>query len=193
MKRRILVIGSSGFIGRHLLRALRGSDTFEVLTLNRRSDSRSGKGADLAVEWVPASIQDAILEVTPRLIIHLAEARSRTFGLSGVLASVQQNVAPAVAIVEAACRCEPHPRIIYLDSGLSYGDNPSPYLESMEPRPMNGYTLGKQCVVSLLQMAARTAQVDHTVLRASVVYGPEQSTDIRRSSHCEQHIFCGES
>jgi nucleoside-diphosphate-sugar epimerase len=176
--RRVLIVGSSGFIGRHLLRALRTTDSFAVSTLNRKKKSRNASGADVVVEWEAGAIQDAILAVEPDIIVHLAEARSRCFAIAGVLGSMEQNVVPAVAIVEAASRCRPRPRIIYLDTGLSYGDNPRPYSEWMEPRPMNGYALSKHYVVSLLQMAARTTQVDHTVLKVSVVYGPEQSADM---------------
>jgi UDP-glucose 4-epimerase len=178
MNKRMLIIGSSGFIGRNLLRILHGSESFAVSTLNRRSEPSLWADAGTTIEWRYEQIRESVTTAAPDVIVHLAEARSHTADVSGMKSTIEQNVLPAVAIIEAAQSCGTRPRIIYLDSGLSYGDNASPYVESMQPRPMNAYALGKLYVASLLQMAARMGNISYTILRASVVYGPEQDPDM---------------
>jgi UDP-glucose 4-epimerase len=171
---RIALLGSAGFIGRHVVEALRDGRGHRVVAIDRSAERGSTVGTDHFIEWTPDAIREAVLAAAPRLIIHLAESTARAPGIEAVHAVIRQNLVPAAAVVEAASRCGQPPRIIYLDTGLSYGDNPGPYVETMAPRPANAYALGKLWVVSLLQMASRTAGVDFTILRVSVAYGPGQ-------------------
>jgi nucleoside-diphosphate-sugar epimerase len=155
MKQRILVLGASGFVGRHLNAALAGSDWALPLAAGRRVGSLPGEPAQrLAFD---ATDQSAMLNALQ--------------GVDGVVNCIAGNVdamaASARVLFTAAASLAAPPRIVHLSSMAVYGPAVGYIDESSALAGTDPYALAK---IATEQSAANyRAQV---VLRPGIVYGP---------------------
>ena len=172
-KPKALVIGGTGFIGRHLTRALvaRGTD---VRVLSR---GRTGPFADLPdqVETVGASLQDkdALIAAMDgvEVVYNLAKSLDDTWE-----AALQNDVGVAVRVVEA-CQAAGVKRLVYTGTIASY-DMSDPGVTITEDTGFSGdmsdrnlYARSKaECEKRLMQMH-RDSGLPVTIARPGIVVG----------------------
>lgn len=158
---RILILGGSGFVGRHIVARLVARGDLVVVPTRRRERARHLIMLP-TVDVVQADIHD------PAALARLAAGCDAVINLVGCLQSA--NGAPygpdfAAAHVElpkkivAACLAAKVPRLVHMSALKTAADAPSQYLRSKAD--------GEAAIV-----AAR-AQLASTILRPSVVFGPE--------------------
>lgn len=173
---KVLVTGASGFIGRHLVRALLALGA-EVGTMARRhvaADTRAFVGDLRDAHFV----QDAIGSWQPQVILHLAATRLRSLDPANMREAIDANVGGMLNVLSAASGQPSLFSVVALGSGEEYGSAPTPYEETYRELPISAYSLSKLTATNLCQMMARTLAVPVCVLRPSVVYGPEQGDDM---------------
>jgi nucleoside-diphosphate-sugar epimerase len=157
---RVLLIGASGFIGRHV-RVRAAATGFEVVTVSR-SPGAGDVCLDLATA-APADLAELIGKEAPDAVVNCGGA---TRGDPAEL--VSGNVV-AVANLVGALASAPV-RLVQLGSAAEYGKVPpgKPVTESAEPRPAGPYGVTKLAGTEIV----RAARLNAVVLRVFNPIGP---------------------
>lgn len=174
---RALVTGASGFVGRHLVDALRRQGD-EVLACGGPHDDRSDF---FPIDLADAESLRAALEAgRPNVIFHLAAQTFVPDSLRSPIESYQTNALGSARLAEAvrAYDADPMPRIVFASSAEVYGiRDPSEYPlhERLDLRPANPYGASKAAAEAFLLSGARSFGLDVVVARAFNHIGPNQS------------------
>jgi nucleoside-diphosphate-sugar epimerase len=159
---RVLLFGGSGFIGRHVLEALRHDSRVRDIVLAGRSryDLVNGDPADLAL-LVKHARPDAVVNCTGRLTGSLDEL-------------AQANTAATARLVDALAANAPGIRFVRLGSAAEYGKVPFGHaVTEYEPaRPVSDYGVSHLAGTRLVQVASAAGRVDGVVLRVFNPVGP---------------------
>jgi nucleoside-diphosphate-sugar epimerase len=176
-KKSLLIVGGSGFIGRHLVRAALQQDyLITVVSLNQLDDSE--KLAD--VDYVKADISN-LSELSALLakskfthVVNLGgyvDHAGYRKGGQGVIDAHYSGVANLVHCLD----WDVLESFVQIGSSDEYGDTPSPISEDVREAPISPYSFGKVAAAQLLQMLYRTEGFPAVILRLFLVYGSEQN------------------
>lgn len=156
MKRNVLVLGSGGFLGRHLLRALERSEDFVPVAGWHRTPLSGAPGVrQVQIDATSADVLAPALE-----------------GISGVVNCVSGGadtiISNGLAAINACERAPSKPRLIQLSSMAAYGGQVGLVSEAA---PL----LGDAGAYSAAKVAVEQAAIDQlhvVVLRPGCIYGP---------------------
>jgi UDP-glucose 4-epimerase len=179
----VLVTGGAGFIGGHLLRALRARDV-EVRVFDNlyRADPavveeiRATEGATLVEGDVRyrAAVQRAMAGAD--YVVHLASIAINK-SVVDPEESVEVNAVGSENVFAAAAEAGVH-RVVFASTASVYGDpDRLPMSEDGPLKPQTPYCISKLAAEYLLQFYGRTRDLDWNILRFFNVYGPGQRTD----------------
>lgn len=171
---RILVTGSSGFIGSAVVSALAAAGHSV-----RAASRRPGKAANLAnVEWVELPDLEGEVNWGPLvagmdIVVHLAAIAHRSHADSPDYAKANRV---ATANLVQVCRSHMIKRLIFMSSiGAQAGSAADGVVTEMdEPRPVTGYDRAKLAA----EEEIRISGVPFTILRPVIVYGPGAKANI---------------
>lgn len=169
----VLVLGSTGFIGAHLVDRLAGLG-YHVYAL-ARSEVRSECGK---VRRIKGSIDDeALLRKLVgrcRHVIHVASLTTPSASASAPLLEISGNLTALAQLLSLAMDF-PERRMIYMSSaGAVYGDLAVDADESLSRRPRSYYGAGKAAAEMFIHACTTTTTWQAVVLRPSNIYGPGQ-------------------
>ena len=173
---RCLITGATGFVGRHLVVALRaaGHDPVGLARQPAPSDLPLHH-ADLAD--VPAT--EAVLRsVRPDWVFHLAGYANTSRSFKEPAAAWAGNLTATQGLYEAVARSGLRPRILYVSSGLVYGDaGPGEHVfAEVDPlRPASPYAASKAAADLLSYQQTRSPGLDVVRVRPFNQIGPGQS------------------
>lgn len=162
---RILVLGRTGYLGRHVVAHLRGLPDTHLPEAGRSS---TGAGAGLRVDLAadsPDRLAKTLAEAAPDAVINCAGA---TGGDAVTLAEV--NARGPAALCAALRQAAPRARLVHLGSAAEYGPGEpgTKVTETAATRPLGSYGATK-----LAGTAAVTASgLDAVVLRVGNPVGP---------------------
>jgi len=194
---RALVTGGAGFIGSHLVEALRdrGDEVAVVDDLSTgKRENLSGalaRGADLHEIDIRegARLRDTIAAARPDIVFHLAAQMDVRKSIEDPAWDAGINVVGTINVLEAS-RLARVSRVVNTSTGGAiYGETdvmPTP--ESVPPRPMSAYGQSKFCAEAYCGWCERLYGLSSVTLRYGNVYGP------RQDPHGEAGvvaIFCG--
>ncbi len=194
---RALVTGGAGFIGSHLVDALRERGN-EVTVLD---DLSSGRESNLAGALAAGAllvrgdvrdaqtVREAFEAARPEAVFHLAAQVDVRLSLADPGYDARTNVVGTINVLEGA-RVTGAGRVVFSSTGGAiYGDTDElPTPESVAPLPMAAYGQSKFCAERYLGLYERLYGLSTLALRFGNVYGP------RQDPHGEAGvvaIFCG--
>lgn len=174
---RVLVTGADGFVGRHLVAALRSAG-HRVVEAVLRPAAESGPGIRRLDVTDAAACRAVFRDTRPTHVVHLAAVSSVKFSLDHPEATERINVGGTRNILAAARALAPLPRVLLIGSSDEYGindGNPLAECPVSALHPTSPYARSKVEVERLVEaepylraMTIRTRSFPH--------FGPGQST-----------------
>ena len=185
-KIRILVTGSSGFIGSHLASAL-DSKGYEVTGVDIKEALKDRKYPQLKKDLAEWGQVETLGEYD--VIYHIAGHSAGDLSIKNYEQDLRDNVLATANIIKLA-QLTGTKQIIYASSMAVYGDQPKyPVTEDMLPRPNVYYGANKLASEYYLKIA-NTKDLQTCSLRLFNIYGPGQ--DIENFNQGMVSIFVGE-
>jgi UDP-glucose 4-epimerase len=178
-----LVTGGAGFIGSHLVDALRDRGD-EVAVLD---DFSTGRWEHLAgalndIEVHRASVTDAAAvdrvfgQTRPDTVFHLAAQIDVRHAVADPAADATTNILGTVTVLDAALRHSAGRVVLASTGGAIYGDaGELPTPETASPRPASPYAASKAAAESYTELYCRLHGLSTFTLRLANVYGPRQT------------------
>jgi GDP-4-dehydro-6-deoxy-D-mannose reductase len=162
---RIVVTGAGGFVGRHLLAALRAAFPASILIAATRSQDQSEPMLRLVDETVSLDLVDLgnigeLLSATaPDALVHLAAKASVAESFQNPEENWRVNLLGTVSVAEAVLRHAPKCRFVLASSaeiyGLSFRES-HPLTELAPMLPANPYAASKAAIdLAIGEMALR--------------------------------------
>jgi nucleoside-diphosphate-sugar epimerase len=162
---RVLVTGSLGFVGRHL-----------VPRLAAAGHAVTGRDRDLDVTD-PAALAPALAAIAPEAVIHLAAQASVAAAEADEELAFRVNVDGSRCLMEAISHSAPRARLVWVGSGEVYGlagPGQPPFSEDAPLAPRSVYARSKACADAIAaEYAARG--LDVVRVRPFSHTGPGQS------------------
>ncbi len=165
---RFLVTGAAGFIGSHLVEALRASG-HDVVGVDRRP------GADVQGDLLTMDLAPLLDGV--EYVVHLAGQPGVRESWSQFPAYLAGNVQTTQRLLEAL-RGRPLKKFVLASTSSVYGEAPMPAREDGPALPVSPYGLTKLAAEALCDLYGRTAGIPWIALRYFTVYGPRQRPDM---------------
>jgi GDP-4-dehydro-6-deoxy-D-mannose reductase len=176
---RVLVTGAGGFVGGHLIAALR-SRGHDVVPADRAPHGDDQDTLPLDVTD-PLAVRGAVEIARPDAIAHLAAQAFVPASLADPEGTFDVNARGTLRLLEAARALAdqggPRPRLLVVSSGDVYGAQPRdafPLRETTAPLPRSPYAASKIAAEALALAYARAWGVDAVVTRAFNHIGPGQ-------------------
>jgi nucleoside-diphosphate-sugar epimerase len=194
--RRVLVTGAHGFIGSHLTRALL-REGYQVGILHREHSNlrrlRDLEGrishhtADLRD---PASVQAAVMEAHPDVVVHLATYYAVEHRPDEVGVMMDTNVKGTIALLEA-CRETEVALFLNTSTCAVYREKDVPLTENDPVSPQNLYALTKLQAENACRFYSERLGVPAATLRLFPPYGPADN-ERRLIPYAIRSILAGE-
>lgn len=156
-KRRILVTGAAGFVGRHVMAALRAELRAgeALLGVGRGAEAALPGTAFQALELTDrAAVRACLAAFAPTQVLHLAALSSVGQAAGAVVETWRANVGGLLNLAGAVAEQEPAVRFVFVSSGEVYGRaflTGRPLDEDAAPQPTNSYASSKWVGEQILQ------------------------------------------
>lgn len=171
----LLVIGGTGFIGHHFVKAARDEGwVVTSISLNPSSPSHQVEG----VNYYQADLMDATsvrntLSEAFDYVVNLGGYIDHTLFRNGGRRLIDAHFNGLQNLIEVLPR-EPLKRFVQIGSSDEYGNAAAPQHEDLREQPISPYSLGKVANTHFLQMLHRTESFPAITLRLFLTYGPGQ-------------------
>jgi GDP-4-dehydro-6-deoxy-D-mannose reductase len=174
---RVLVTGANGFVGRHLVAALRARG-HAVAGAGHLGDAGSAGVLDHGLDLADFENVRGVLAATkPEAVVHLAGRAFVPDATADPLGAYDINAGGTARLLEAVREFAPAARVVVASSAEVYGDQPRsayPLTEAVLPNPVNPYAASKVAAEAYALAAAHTYALDVIVTRAFNHIGPGQ-------------------
>jgi GDP-4-dehydro-6-deoxy-D-mannose reductase len=194
--RRILVTGVTGFAGGHLAEALLAQGGNAIVGVARRAvwpdtwthlaDRVELRACDVAAG---STLETIVRDVRPEQIYHLAGYPHVGRSFQEPDAAWQGNLTATRSLYDAVTRWGGRPRILFVGSGLVYGESAAAengWSESDLLRPDNPYAASKAAADLLSYQYTRHPGLDIVRVRPFNHIGPRQAPQFAVSSFARQ-------
>lgn len=184
---RILVTGSRGFAGKHLVNLLKKNKN-EVFGID--IFPASNEPSELKVDLRDSqSVSEAVTQTAPDVIYHLAGIAFVPDALTHPSTLFDVHIQGTLHLLEACLHLPSLPRFIFISSAEVYGiakEQELPFKENSDLRPSNLYALSKLMGEQLVQYYGNVHGIRWVVFRPFTHIGPGQSPTFAASGFARQ-------
>ncbi|MFV0446232.1 MAG: NAD-dependent epimerase/dehydratase family protein [Planctomycetaceae bacterium] len=176
---KVLVTGGAGFIGSHIVDAVRAAGHEAFVLDDLSSGSRDNLPSDVPVFCVDIRDTDSVVkvfeEVRPDGVSHQAAQMSVSRSVREPKFDAEVNVLGLLNVLSQCVRCGVQ-RVTFASSGGAlYGDVYEPAAEDHPAGPISPYGITKWVGERYLQFYAAYEGLSSVALRYANVYGPRQN------------------
>jgi len=184
---RVLITGATGFVGGHLVEALGRHGAHELHGLSRSAAFAPGwshlrdrvtlHAADLADD---AATESVLRRVEPEWVFHLAGYANAGKSFTEPDAAWRGNLGVTRVLYDAVAKSGRRPRILYVGTGLVYGDavpGKAAFDEDCALQPASPYSASKAAADLLSYQVTRSPGLDVIRVRPFNQTGPGQTPD----------------
>lgn len=176
---KVLVIGGTGFIGRHVCSRL--TEEHDVYSFSR-SVLPKKKLANSNVKYIQGDILDktSIFEAISEVdyVLHLGSSVIPSTSNSNPVFDVQTNLVGALNILEACVQFKIKKLVFISSGGTIYGEGHGEGFKEEDPtNPICSYGIVKLAIEKYIQMYHSLHGLPYAILRVSNPYGPGQIGD----------------
>lgn len=175
---KILVTGSAGFMGSHLVDFLLtqkhkvyGVDDLSGGYLENVNPKSTFYELDLRNSNKTINL---IKKIRPQLVYHLSadatEGRSQFTPLSATERNYLSSINVLIGCIKAGTK-----KVVMTSSMSVYGDQKPPFVEEMQTKPVDIYGIAKAATEEATKVLAQVYDFDYTIIRPHNVYGPRQN------------------
>jgi UDP-glucose 4-epimerase len=178
-RRKILITGGSGFIGKHLINRLSNND-MEIFSFSQ------GDGINClpSVKHIDGDLKDKqqvekiVSENGFDYVVHLAALKERSSNPDAFPLFVENNLIGSMNLFLSLIGNSKIKRIVVLGTAEEYGNNAAPFEEEAREAPVSSYSFSKVCIAHLCGVFYRLYGFPFVLLRPTIAYGPGQNTDM---------------
>ena len=178
---RIIITGSSGFIGSRLCKYLYDSGALiYCLVRNSKNIGLLDKyGNVVLVDLINSdNVEQVVRSINPDYVVNLAGSRNKYSDLGSIKKCYESNFDLSLCIIESCKLVKNFKGFIHIGTADEYGMCKTPFIETQREQPLNSYGLAKLSITKLLQAQYKTNSFPSIILRPTVIYGPGQSGDM---------------
>jgi UDP-glucose 4-epimerase len=178
MPMKILVTGSAGFIGSHLVDALIGMN-HEVYGIDdlsggyMRNVNPKSKFTKLDLR-VKDKVKNYINKIKPQMLFHLAADATEGRSQFTPINCTQRNYIAYLNLLVPSIK-NGLKKVILTSSMSVYGSQKPPFSEKMERKPDDIYGVSKTSMERATEILSQVHKFDYTIIRPHNVYGPRQN------------------
>ena len=176
---KILVTGGAGFIASHIVDSYIKAG-HEVVVIDNLSTGKANF-VNPKAKFYKADIRDAeemsriIGEFKPEVINHHAAHIQVGYSVINPQFDAQNNVIGLLNIMQAAKEVGIKKMIMASTGGAMYGNQKTPFKDSMKEEPLSPYGVSKRAGELYLNYYHQEFKIPYTALRYANVYGPRQN------------------
>jgi dTDP-glucose 4,6-dehydratase len=179
---KILLTGTTGFIGSHLVQKL-VQQGYDVYALERYVTGRFILGEAKKVKTIfgdlrePFAVRRIVHEVQPSVVIHLASISAVAYSYDHPHEVIETNFVGTVNLVEACLHEVPNfGHFLFASTSETYGNGPIPKTEETPQNPNSPYAVSKLACEKYLFYMRDTYEFPMTILRNFNTYGRKDNT-----------------
>ena len=148
MKKKILITGSEGFIGKHLVNKLQNKENIIFASYYKKKNLKKHNN----IKYVKCDfrytnqINNLIKNVSPDVIFHLAAKSHPTYSFKDPLNTIETNIMGTVKLFESCKNLKINPKIVVACSSAQFGAkkrNELPISEKSDSSPEHIYGFSK--------------------------------------------------
>lgn len=193
---KILITGAAGFVGGHLIEALKDNckNEISVFVLNEKEAGRVNlpKENIYLVDITNVSkVKDTVKEVRPDMVFHLAAQSSVGLSWKHPALTYSVNITGTVNILEALKEFSPNARILLVGSAEQYGSvaiDEQPIKETQHLVGNNPYSVSKMAQEAAARLFLKDSNLQIIRVRAFNHIGAGQETKFVIPNWCSQVI-----
>ena len=175
---KVLIIGGSGFIGRHTVHRL-NSAHIPTVVYDRHADPLKSSSICTFIRGIISDSQLINQTIRDHQITHVVHTVSTTGPASSnknKVFDVESNIVPILNLLKSCVRNNVQ-RFFFLSSGGTvYGvPNSLPISENHPKNPLCSYGVTKLAIEKYIKLYKHLYDLDYTIIRPSNPYGPGQN------------------
>jgi len=174
---KLYIIGGSGFIGKNMVRCLYGK--YAISVFDKYIDEKYfGQYPEVQLYKMELDKEQIAVEVeTPDYIINLASIVTADRNLSLFDSMIQSNLKVLLNLYERFKDAKGLKLFVQFGSSEEYGNDGSPFSETMREKPGSPYALVKQLTTNTAMMLHDNYGFPIMVIRPGNLFGPLQNKD----------------
>lgn len=174
---KILITGSSGYIGKHLVEYLaEKNEKLFLIDKKKQTSSRNLKFIKTNLKNYK-KLNTTIKKIRPDIIIHLASTKKNKLNTNLHPKNTEDYII-AKNLVESCKATKTLKKFIFLGSCEEYGNLKVKYKESLSEKPKSLYGKTKLHITKYLLFNGVNNSFPCVIIRPSVVYGPNQGKEM---------------
>lgn len=179
----VLVTGANGFVGRHIVDRLARSGAWRIVATDMHDHLIALHGDPFdSITYVSGDLADTPFVESLRhleridAVIHLAANISKSTDITTYFSIMNSNINATFLLLEAAK--EHGARFLFPSTALVYGNQPTPFAESMPPQPQDFYAMSKHMSEQLITFYHTKYRLRALIFRIGILYGPGQGASM---------------